>query len=164
MKRLIIATPRHGLTMKQLVPTDAKFYFALVHEDRAHLSQHDDRTAKRYPTLASVRDSIINPRNPKKLRFGIWGRRTFVGMVGLTPRGHGVCETGGWTGKRFCRRGYATVTRRALARYALNHLGYQRVIAKTHPNNIASQRMLKRAGFRLVRRTKKSYYFTFDPR
>lgn len=161
MSPIIIPTARAGLVLKQLVPSDAAQYFALIEEDRAHLSQHEDETAHKYPTEASVRESIVSPENPKKMRFGIWDDTTFVGMVGLTPHSKVVCETGGWTGAKFCRKGYASITRRALAEYALQKLGYRRVIAKTHPNNIASQRMLVKAGFRPVKRTSLSHYFAF---
>lgn len=161
MDRLVIKTRQRGLTLSLLAWPDAERYYDLLREDRAHLSQFGDLTSKKYPTLESVRDSIVNPPNPRKLRFGIWDRGVFVGMVGLTPRGHGVCETGGWTGKRFCNLGYGSATRRSLAKYALHHLGFRRVIAKTHPGNVPSKNMLLKAGFRLVRRTKKSHYFVF---
>lgn len=161
MERLIIPTKRNGVVLKQLIPADAKPYFMLVDRDRPHLSQHGDKTASKYPDEASVLRSITYPRNPKKIRFGIWDGDTFVGMVGLTPLGKGVCETGGWTGSGFCRHGYASVTRNALANYAIKRLGYKRVIAKAHPDNVASREMLLKAGYRHVRCTKTSCYFAF---
>ena len=162
MSRIVIRTRLSGVVLRQLVPADAAHYFALADRHRPHLSQHGDPTADKYPNEAAVLKSIVHPRNPKKLRFGIWDGFAFVGMVGLTPLGRGVCETGGWTGQEFCRLGYATATRRALALYAMRAMGYRRVIAKTHPDNSVSQGMLRKAGYRLVRRTKKSHYFVFE--
>lgn len=162
--RIIIQTEQRGhlgVVLKQLIPEDANPYFLLVNKSRAHLSQYGDSTAKKYPTKESVLKSITNPVNPKKLRFGIWDGGIFVGMVGLTPLQHGICETGGWTGEEFCRKGYGTATRRALATYALEELKYKRVIAKTHPNNISSQKMLLKAGYKRTKRTKIFYYFVF---
>lgn len=161
MGRMIIRISRSEVFLKQLISDDAKEYFNLLNKDRPHLSQHDDTTAQKYPTVESVLKSITHPQNPKKLRFGIWDGDTFVGMVGLTPLRKGVCETGGWTGSKFCRKGYASITRRGLAKYAMHKLGYKRVIAKTHPNNTPSQSMLLKAGYRRVRRTKKFHYFVF---
>ena len=118
MSRLVIRTSRDSVILRQLIPADARQYFELLDQDRPHLSQHDDRTADKYLDEASVLQSITNPDNPRKLRFGIWDGATFVGMIGLTPLRASVCETGGWTGKEFCRKGYAAVTRKALATYA----------------------------------------------
>lgn len=162
--RIIIETDKWLLMLRQLVSADAEHYFKLLDANRAHLSQHGDVTAQKYPDLESVRKSIDNPEDPKRLRFGIWESFVFVGTVRLTPLGKGVCETGGWTGAEFCRRGYGVLTRRALAEYALNKLKFRRVIARTHPENMASQGMLAKAGFKRFRRTKENHYFAFDPR
>lgn len=161
-RRIIICTSKPEVTLKQLIRSDAKAYFLLIDKSRDHFSQYEDITAKKYPNEKSVLESILHPANPKKLRFGIWDGETFVGMVGLTHLKNGSCETGGWTGKEFCRKGYGMITRFTLARYALEELGYKRVIAKTHPQNIPSQKMLQKAGFRCTYRTKKFYYFVFD--
>ena len=160
---LVIKTSRDGLVLKQLMPDDASAYFELLDEDREHLSQHNDKTAKKYPYEAIVRDSIMSPSNPYKMRFGIWDGDTFVGMVGLKPLGNRIGETGGWTGKRFCRMGYATVTRRALATFAIKKLGYRRIVAETHPKNTESQEMLIKVGFKLVERRDDSHHFIFVP-
>jgi RimJ/RimL family protein N-acetyltransferase len=46
------------------------------------------------------------------------------------------------------RRGYATRAVRLLARWAFDQAGIFRLIAGTNPDNIGSQRVLERAGFR----------------
>ncbi len=158
---LEIKTERPGLVLRQFRPEDSGPLFALIDCNRPHLSQRGDDTAAKYPDYASVLRSITHPKNPKKLRFGIWDGGTLVGMVGLTPRGKGACETGGWTGSEFCNKGYASTTRTVLARFALIRLGFRRVVAKTHPNNEPSQAMLRKAGYRLVRRTEKAHHFAF---
>jgi RimJ/RimL family protein N-acetyltransferase len=45
-------------------------------------------------------------------------------------------------------RGYATEGARALVRYGLDTLGLYRIIGLTHPDNVASQRVLQKAGLR----------------
>jgi len=159
MPRIVIRTGRKGLVLKQLIPRDAPQYFALIESDRPHLSRHMNGVAQKYPTEASVLESIVRPKNSRKLRFGIWDGATFVGSVNLTPLGKGRCELGGWTGKLFCNKGYASTAWDALARYALAHLGFTRVIAKTHRRNFASQATLKKAGFIFVRRFSFWHYF-----
>ena len=160
-ERIIIPVTEE-ITLKKLIPEDSVNYFDLLDKNRDHLSQYGDITANKYPNEESVFQSIINPINPRKIRFGIWVNDTFVGMVGLTPLQHRSCETGGWTGKEFCRKGYGVITRTALAKYAIEKLGYKRVIAKTHPKNAPSQGMLIKAGYRRTYRAKEFYYFVFN--
>jgi RimJ/RimL family protein N-acetyltransferase len=45
-------------------------------------------------------------------------------------------------------RGYATEGARALVRYGFADLGLSRIIGLTHPDNLASQRVLQKAGLR----------------
>ena len=45
-------------------------------------------------------------------------------------------------------RGYATEGARALVRYGFDTLGLYRIIGLTHPDNVASQRVLQKAGLR----------------
>jgi RimJ/RimL family protein N-acetyltransferase len=45
-------------------------------------------------------------------------------------------------------RGYATEGAQALVRYGFGDLGLLRIIGLTHPDNIASQRVLQKAGLR----------------
>jgi RimJ/RimL family protein N-acetyltransferase len=162
MRRLIIPTNCGNVVLKQLVPADAPLYFLLVDADRPHLSQFGNETASKYPDEASVLQSILNPPNPKKLRFGVWEGESLVGTINLTPLGKGRGEIGYWTSKAFCRMGYATIASRTLAAYAKRRLGLKRVIARAYPKNVESHGVLARAHFKQVRRTEKSYYFVYD--
>lgn len=45
-------------------------------------------------------------------------------------------------------RGYATEGARALVRYGFDTVGLYRIIGLTHPDNVASQRVLQKAGLR----------------
>src|SRR5690606_9082612 len=96
-------------------------YFASVDASRAHLSQFGDNTAAKYPTLESVRNSIVRPDNPYKISFGIWSDCVFAGSAKLTVAEKGrVGEVGYWLDQRRTGNGYATLATRALARYAKN--------------------------------------------
>jgi RimJ/RimL family protein N-acetyltransferase len=43
-------------------------------------------------------------------------------------------------------RGYASEGARAVVRYGFSALGLDRIIGLTHPDNVASQRVLQKAG------------------
>lgn len=143
---LELSTEQETITLRQLAPEDAAAYFDAVDANRDHLSQFGDETADKYPTLASVEDSIANPNNPDKLRMGIWEGGTFVGSINLTPSDDGSdAEVGYWLDKRYTGNGYATVATKALAGYAKNK--FRRVHAEVVEGNEASIGVLERAGF-----------------
>lgn len=148
-QRLILATSREGVVLRQFVEADAVPLFALVDRNRPHLSQWDDQTSAKYPDLASAQASINAPRNPKKLRFGIWEGDVLVGTVNLTPHSNELAEVGYWVGREFGKRGLATIATVALVRYARRAMRFRRITAATVPANIASRKVLLKAGFRI---------------
>src|SRR3990167_6087043 len=103
-----------GLVLRQLISKDAQNYFDLIEYDRTHLSRHDEDTAIKYPTLESVQESIDNPKNPDRLRFGIWDGETMVGSINLTLDIQHSAEIGYWVGKEYIGHSYATKAIRAL--------------------------------------------------
>ncbi|MDX2236077.1 MAG: GNAT family protein [Hyphomonadaceae bacterium] len=73
-----------------------------------------------------------------------------VGGATLSRVQRGValtCSLGYWVGVGHLRRGYATEAARALVRFAFEDLDLHRVEAACQPDNIASQRVLAKAGF-----------------
>lgn len=69
--------------------------------------------------------------------------RVLFGLV--TP--YGFAEIGYILEPHGRGRGYATRTVRLLAHWVLDDLGIGRLQARTHPDNVASQRVLERVGF-----------------
>ena len=63
-----------------------------------------------------------------------------IGEAGEVEIGYGVAED--WRGN-----GYATEAVSALVEWALKQSGVMRVTAETEPSNVASQRVLEKAGF-----------------
>ena len=114
----------------------------------------------KFKTEQEVLESIQN-QSARKTRYVLWQKDTPVGFLSLVNKGHSRCEIGMWIGQDFTRKGYATDAVRSIAKHALDSLGYTRVIATVDPGNTASQNTLKKAGFKLVRRLKKRYYFAF---
>lgn len=58
-----------------------------------------------------------------------------------------TCSLGYWTGEMYAGQGYMTAAVRAVVRYAFEHLELHRVEAACQPDNIASRRVLEKAGF-----------------
>lgn len=139
-----------GLKLRQLIWADARDYFELIDYDRAHLSQYGDDTAKKYDTYGKVLDSIVNPKNPSKLRFGIWQDETMVGSIGLTPEAERNAEIGYWIGKEHIGHGHATEAVKTLTQFAFDQLGLELLYAKVAADNKPSDRVLKKSGYRLA--------------
>ncbi len=73
-----------------------------------------------------------------------------VGGVTLSNIRRGVAQTasmGYWAGEMFAGRGYITAAVRAVAHFAFEDLDLHRVEAACQPDNMASRRVLEKAGF-----------------
>lgn len=150
-----ISSDKHQVVLRQYTPEDAEEAFALIDRNRGHLSQFGDETAAKYPTLESFRDSIVNPKNPKRLRFGIRNKEgVLVGSINVTPdednpqRG----EIGYYLGEEYQKKGYTRQAVEFLTDYAFEHLGYQTLYGEVAEGNDTSIRVLERAGYQETKR------------
>jgi len=84
-----------------------------------------------------------------------------IGSIGLTP-GRDVhrytAELGYWLAEPYWGRGIVTRAVQALVGYAFGPLGLRRVHADPYAGNIASARVLEKAGFRLEGRMRASAF------
>lgn len=148
---LTLPTEREGLTLRQLAVEDASAYFEAVNANREHLSQFGDETATKYPDLQAVEKSILEPKNPDKIRMVIWDNDTFVGSINLTPDEDGrAAEVGYWLDGRHTGQGYATLATSALSKYASSR--FPRLYAEVVDGNEASARVLERSGYKQTAR------------
>jgi 8-oxo-dGTP diphosphatase len=73
----------------------------------------------------------------------------FVGNCGLhdiDPSNRSI-ELGYWIGREYWGRGYGSAAARQAARIALTELGFAEVVAHALEDNVASRRVLEKAGF-----------------
>ena len=78
--------------------------------------------------------------------------QSLLGAITLSNVRRGVAESGTlgyWVGEGWAGRGYATTAVRAMVEYAFDELGLHRVEAACVPTNLASRRVLEKAGFAL---------------
>jgi RimJ/RimL family protein N-acetyltransferase len=112
------------------------------------------------------RDVIQNEILPRFLRYyerfagyGYWATMekstgAFLGWFGFVPpegRGPDDVELGYRLRKSAWGKGYATEGSLALIRKGFTELGVQRVFATTYQDNLASRRVMEKAGLTLVR-------------
>lgn len=91
--------------------------------------------------------------DPRLLGYGVWllierESRTVVGSAGFQghPSAEGEIELGYGVHPDFRNHGYATEAARALLRWAAEQPAVKRVIAHCDQDNIASQRVVEKAG------------------
>ena len=147
------------LRLRQLTTADVDNLFEL----------DSDPEVMRYLTggAATGRDVIQNRILPGFLRsnerfpgFGVFAAiekasGDFLGWFSFRPHQEGI-STNVSLGYRLRRaawgHGYATEGARALIRKGFSELGVQRVYATTYEHNLASRRVMEKAGLTLVRR------------
>ena len=132
----------------QLINPDALQLFNLIDRNREHLSQWDDRTAKKYPNLPSIIKSIVTPEDSNRLRFGIWYQDQLAGAINLTVYAEeGRATVGYWVAKEFSHRGLATMATTGIINYARQYLPIKQLEATVHKQNLYSQKLLQFTGF-----------------
>jgi ribosomal-protein-alanine N-acetyltransferase len=85
---------------------------------------------------------------------------TFIGWAGLQylPETDET-EVGYLLGSAHWGRGLATEAAQASVRYGFEELGLRQIVGIVHPDNVASQRVLKKAG---LSRAERAVYFNMD--
>ncbi len=148
---LVIKTERDDVLLREYVVGDSKAIFDVVNRNREHLSRWGDVTSGKYPDEASVVESIRHPVSPGRLRMGIWRRNEFVGSVNLAalPAPYHA-EVGYWLGQEYTGSGLMTVAVRAITVYAFETVEYFYLKANVRKENVPSQRVLERVGFRVT--------------
>ena len=145
-----IVSEKTGISLRQLTPDDVQVAFDLIDRNREHLSHYGDVTSANYRTYDQILNSIVLPRNPFRLRFGVRNSKgIYVGSINVTPsvENRDVGEIGYYIGSEFQGYGYTTKAVEMLSDYAFENLGYQELFGSVVDGNIGSVRVLQNAGY-----------------
>jgi [ribosomal protein S5]-alanine N-acetyltransferase len=138
------------LALREFVPEDIDDLYRLDGDPRVMRFFGDGKAAPRQATAAAMRRILRYPRLYPDL--GIWyaTRRdtgAFIGWFTLKYAGRSPdVEVGYRLLHRAWGKGFATEGATALVHYGFDDLGLHRIIGVTHPDNVASQRVLMKAG------------------
>jgi ribosomal-protein-alanine N-acetyltransferase len=142
--------------LRQVTPGDAPGLLRLYEENREFLRPWEPERSPEFYTLERQRQLIEKEITERRLGL----REVFVirddsgdivGRISLNDVVRGVTQTvnvGYNIAQRVNGRGYATETVRLAVDYAFDDLKLHRVAAGTMLSNVASQRVLEKAGFR----------------
>jgi ribosomal-protein-serine acetyltransferase len=159
------------IVLRQFVPSDAPAIFELIDRNREYLT--DEGISQKYPTVESVKDSITNPINPKKLRFGIWHlgafgtskREVLVGSINVTPRGNCLAEIGYWRGEEYQKKGYISKSAKRLIQFIFEEGFVDWIVANVRKDNRdreKSVRILERLGLRKIAENETQLVFCLE--
>ena len=175
-----VAAPSKGSIMQVFLETERLVLRRFTKADVGNLTDLDgDPDVMRFITggVPTSRDRIENEILPTFLRYyqrfegyGCWAaieRCTgeFLGWFHFEPRNGaapGEIVLGYRIRKSAWGKGYATEGSRALIRKGFTELGVQRIIAETMAVNIASRRVLEKAGLTLVRAFHRPWPYPVD--
>jgi RimJ/RimL family protein N-acetyltransferase len=144
--------------VRDLVPADAESIARHVNDRRVWLNLRD-----RVPHPYTLEDAerflatacVVVPRTA----FAIEVDGAAVGCIALERHGdieRISAEIGYWLGVAYWGRGIATDAVRAITRYALDGFGLCRVYALPFAHNVASCRVLEKAGYQCEGRLRRS--------
>ena len=109
--------------------------------------QNFDKRAERWISLVRRHYALCNPmENEQFISWAITFDSRIIGQIGIGPKLDGL-EIGYFIGEDHQSRGFATEAVKAVVKYAFDVFGFSRVIATVQPENLASNAVVKKAGF-----------------
>jgi RimJ/RimL family protein N-acetyltransferase len=159
MNTLQLETPRLLLTAMQA--TDRDFFFALNHNQEAMRYIDDPRTDNNIDTRFSERllDWTAEASHWLTLIIRKKDDGTPMGMHGFLPEWvpYRQAELGYMMLPQWHGQGFALEATRAVVDYAFKTCGFHKLKATVTQGNLASERLLKRAGFQLEGRLRDNF-------
>lgn len=147
-----------GVTLRPPRAGDHEAWAALRQKSHAYLQPwepswpEDDLTKPAFKRRLAIYAREMEAGNAWPFFIFADADQSLVGAITLSNVRRGVAETGTlgyWIGKPFAGRGHATAAVRAMVAYAFEDLNLHRVEAACVPGNLASRRVLEKAGFEL---------------
>ena len=106
-----------------------------------------DKRAERWISLVQRHYALCNPmENEQFISWAITFNGGIIGQIGVGPKLDGL-EIGYFIGEDHQNSGFATEAVKSVVKYAFEVFGFSRVIATVQPENLASNAVVKKAGF-----------------
>jgi [ribosomal protein S5]-alanine N-acetyltransferase len=139
------------LQLQRLTGDHLEAVLAFERENRAYFARSlTDRGDEFYATFAAQHRALLDQQEAGTCVFFVLvddRDRSVVGRFNLYDLEHGSARVGYRLAERVAGRGVATEAVADLCRRAADDLGLRRLTAETNTTNLASQRVLQKAGF-----------------
>jgi ribosomal-protein-alanine N-acetyltransferase len=146
-----------GVVLRPLGADDAAELAHAYTRNREHLSPWEPRRAADFYTVAGqvvrVRDQLAQREAGRLMPWLLADGKRVVGAMNLSNITFGAFRSGNlgyWVDAAYNGRGLATGAVEAVCQAASERLGLHRIEAGTLVRNLASQRVLGKAGFELI--------------
>lgn len=145
-ERFAIPTEDQSLTLCQMMPSDALPFFAAHDRSRENVLRFNPHAIETFPTLESVESWIA--QTTRGNRMVLWKKDRFAGYAEIRPDEYEgeTAEIGYWMDDGYTGKGYATLAVKAIT--AHYERLYSQLSAVVMIGNIASERVLEKAGYR----------------
>ena len=145
--------PDHEVTLERLTNAHADAVLAFERENRAYFAASIvDRGDAFFEKFAEVHAARLAEQEAGECQFHVLvdDSGAVVGRVNLVDIEDGSAELGYRIAEKAAGKGLASAAARAIVGLAASEYGLTALRAGTSVRNVASQRVLERAGFRLV--------------
>ncbi len=135
---------------------DGEILYQLIQDNYSRLYDYFPQTIEAINNKESaeffVRERLADWLLQREYTFGMWDNKSadMIGMLRLShidwriPR----AELGYFIDKEYTRKGLMTEALRALLRFAFHQLELEKIVLRTSMENIPSQRLARKCGFR----------------
>ncbi|HRZ97437.1 MAG TPA: GNAT family protein [Paludibacter sp.] len=147
-KELIV---NREITLKEIGQEDVKPIFETISAERKYLGvwlPFVEHTLEIADTQNFIDNLVIS--ETKDLTYAIYYRKEFVGLAGLKDPDYDnkKIEIGYWIAEKYQHRGIVTLSCRKLIEHAFDNLKMNRIQLKAATENINSQKVAERLGFK----------------
>ncbi len=147
-KELIV---NREITLKEIGQEDVKPIFETISAERKYLGvwlPFVEHTLEIADTQNFIDNLVIS--ETKDLTYAIYYRNEFVGLAGLKDPDYDnkKIEIGYWIAEKYQHRGIVTLSCRKLIEHAFDNLKMNRIQLKAATENINSQKVAERLGFK----------------
>ena len=141
-----------GLKLKQLDLSQTEQLFAMTVKDRDYLSKWlpwPKHTLSSEDSKAFIESVIQKRKNEEEYGFGIVQDGNLVGHISLMHlKDEKEPEIGYWIASNSAGQGIVTKAVIALTQFGINMLGLKKIIIRAHPDNIGSNKVAEKAGYK----------------
>jgi len=143
-----------GLRLKQLEISQAERVFNIIDQNREYLGKwlpFPDKTHEVNDSKLFIELMLKERANNQQYGYGIELNGEIVGHISLMHlKDDKDSEIGFWIASEAAGKGIVTKAANTLTDFGFNSLGLPKIIIRAHPDNVGSNRVAQKAGYKFI--------------